>query len=1772
MIRLNSSQSSSGKSFNLKGLLSLTSKIPTTANTKTVREKVVAAPPAVSLIRNVTLLPQKQLAKKYKKFERHDQVYEQGVEAYRYIGRLLTSREFTSASSKFYDKMHLPQQISKALSNRDENFYYMAIKDKSIETKVTLDDMSVTVRLGADPQALMDGETIIKSVFPKYKTPVEWTRVVNEDATVSRNTNATSVGEDIEVLVPLEGIVKIAPRYTSHQSDPKKVLAEKFALEKGFFDSNFAKIVTLKLTLKQSNASVGNASYGATSGSLANSTSNVYIPVQAELIFNWPTDFALYATCCDKANDFIPFIFYQYISWHRIAYGGGRGRGGGYAARPPSRINNMGNILRRNDKERTRGRNPKIRVNEDGFTILGVGAPAKTGEIFWIPDNVNKVQEYVEQIKKAYNATENRMELYNVKLKGEGLYTDPFNDKFTYFRETGTTGSGAADISGVQTIDLTGATPLDRITIYNKMDEDLRPGMDDNGKPRQAADKLDWFLSLIRKFSMGEYKDAKPTKNFGSREFLESLGLPKNYQMQGTAIDFIKSQIARNAQPVTWANIGGVPLENIINNEVVSEANEEDAAKFTLLRCACRIIKEVAQDMLTQFDKIEVGFSHKLDTLRFYLYMITKYAGYMESDPLHPQKLGIRKQAMLASLINTAGPVSDQDFDKISQTVLAPNLPGIKALMAHQLETAHYTRNSPLASLTEVSPGGGKTPITIREVCEMLYKKKIKRPLVICPGNLVRNWINEISFFSKGKINGFALTIQSLRRLQYVYTKNADPTQEPDYAMLKKIIDSLPPNTMIVTSYNFLSSHKETLVYGNETVTRLYAAEFLRDVPCDLVAIDESHYAKNLNSNRTLGVSIVQSAAKYKRGLSGTTVNDSLDDLIGQAGVMVPAALGSESRFNSRYMTPSGAIKANAPEAITADMKPYIQRVVHKKQKWASQLPRLSEQFHPVRMTPKQAEFYDQLLRSALDEIKAKNPKLHAKLLDGGSETTRDNNAIQQGLGFHLQAVEQFLYAPDSNDAFLQLDDLEPEDLVSPKIAQLERILTNHFRGYTDAAGYKIPADTNKVIIFSHRKHTSEHIMKHLSPQFAKIAVRYVAGDFKALQSFLKDDRVKIIVADEISINTGQNFQLASRMIRLETLWSPGDQEQALARIWRPDLKSGIKRDRVFLDWIFTDESLEVCKIGRLISKIVVKMKYDQQDNPAFTKEVFKPSADFIKIRGNDIPQISRPLSVNDMLDGTQLDLVKMSAENMRLFNRRSQLSSYFAVYALANAWEDSEFEKLRKSKRYNQIIDLPKEAYVEIEGSAPLPYYPRLPGVEPQTYDRKTDTWYVDLNNSMGYKPISVVENEAAGAGDDDDEDGGEEVNPVSLKDIVDTEFGIGRVTKLLDKEIWVDIRGLGEVKVPKSTAWLITNEEALERVENELLKAGKRGIVRLPGPVAAVIKTAAGTTTQAPIIKPRVVEDDDEDEDVDVVQKSTVRKYDEFDVDVEDDDEELEVFAQIIDGKVALSGITEDSDSQMLLEEYDFKTMEPYIAIKIKTVDGYDRVMKLLKANYTMSTRIVANLDFYRKFIQAKNLNTVTTQNLKETEQFFRVDQNVTLKEGALRPYPIIWGNVFMIAFNAKKAGDVSKVTRLIKGAAIPNVTIHKEEGLVIKFYKESGDAIDELTAISRVLNIPNKAETIDKLRSFKKRAVDPVKKLFNPRSREDEDESEEEESAPVKRSNPIFKPKGKPPSEVVSPKVQKKIQTLKKAEPVVKAPIKTPAKKPIFQFNLGGKGKIR
>ena len=2126
---------------------------------------VTLAPPSLKEM-NIKMPPVKELEKKWAPFKNHVGIYKAALQAYNFMGKTLNSREFTGPNNfnMYEDKNYI--SIDKNLGEKDENFFYMKLNGKTIETKVTIQtDINVRIDLTRDQQSLLDAETILKTYFPSFKLPSKWEKIKNNDNSLIAGgyRNSVSVGEDIEVFIPIEQFPRFRPKFTLNNS---KDTEKQFILPKEY-NKSYNGIAQLKLTLKQSDINVSNEFVREESGTFTNSKARIFIRVEAEVLLNWPVQFAYYATCANSYAEFIPFLFFQYITWHRVVYSG---KSKGEVSKIPSRINNMNIILDRNKKEQAK-KSIKVvtRTNEDEFLIMGVGEPSKTGEIYWIPSNVNKIPDYVEQIKKSYNQTENKFDLSKVKFKGEGLFTDFQSDKFSYFREEGIS-AVSSDISGIQTLDLTGSVPLDPVTIALALNKTIID-------PTNVK-QFEWLLSIVRKFLDGNYKEAKPKKNYTSEEYLKTFkitNLPRVYSSE-----YICSKIFNSIRDfpgnIYWKNIGGAPLLHVSGEDTL-ETKSTDALNplFINTRGYLNVLKEICKDILDQFDNVESGYASKIDRLKFTLTLICRYAD------LHKQYDEQRDKALE---VNETPEISNEEFNEGKNKVKLANLAGVSMLMPHQLETSLQMTPSPLAGLISVDVGGGKcadyntliptsiglvkigeiydkfssfklpnngfkklkenfkviglngrdeaiasyktkgktvvletsigdeleslkehrfhslnmetgkiewkhveniktgdwlpknyktrifarkvptyidynnvrrkltpnlarilgflvsegyvggsyvsfcnsdqksldlykndftlefghiqredvrennntfvetntvvsnksqkdllvdniglgsvksskkeiplivrqapeqlqlqflkalfegdggiyeksknrfcieyystskklsyqvkmmlenigifsemrksmkgavngsntkklcytitisqqhyhefstkigfiskvksdklkslinhrknlytldrnynslvhgfynklpvgkfvntlldrmqlillnfndsnhnnynkslsipwvfrnassievlekerkvkydvssrivrdfrknneivtrysvyrlihaikslpksirkdlykdfifnscysviknstkmvwakvvnknyrstpksvydisiknshayvangymshnTLCTLIEVCRLIQEGNIKKALIVVPGNLVRNWVNEINYFSKGKINPFALTTQSIRKLQYAYNKIADNVAKPDYVNLRKIIDSCPPNTIFISNFRFLINDKEDLVYGSKIINRLYTAEFIRSMNFDYVGVDESHFSKNLSSMTTLGVSIVLSAAKYKRALSGTVVNNTLKDLVGQTGIMVPPALGSESSFLEKYSSVDknkiGDWRENAPELITTDMKPYIKRIVHKKQEWSAFLPPLRERFHNVEMTDKQREFYVDLLRKSVEDIKKKNPKLYAQLIDGNES---DAGSIQKGLATYFAAIEQFLYAPDSNEAFVALEDVEPEDLVSPKIAKVVEIIDQHFKGFKDILGRNHEADTNKIIIFSHRRKTSIHVMKYLPDRLKKIAVRYEAGDFKSLQSFLENDKIKILVADEISINTGQNLQIASRIIRLETLWAPGNQEQGLGRIWRPAFKKdGSSRKEIFMDWIYTIKSLDEAKVARLISKIITKTKYDHQDNPKFTREKFDTPSGLIGVYGKTIPNITKPLSLDRMLG--ELPLIKMNSKTILSFSgvamdgdeyksvgSKINLYEYFGYYALINSWEDKQFEFYKDSPKYSKLVDLPKSAYVEIPNSKAIPYIPRVPGVA---------TTLEDPDDKMGYKPISVIENSIENE-DDEDEEIDIEVNPVELNQIVNTEFGFGKVTKILKTDVWVDIKGLGEVKVPKSTAWVITNPEAEKQVKADIKKYGEAGNVKLPAVIKSLINKIASDESI----------DDEEEEEINVKpspQDTKKPKFDEFDHNEEEDDTAVHVWSAIIDTKVALIADATLEENSILQEDFGFKTIQAYSAIKILNSQALKKVLGYMTNNYVVPTNLVENFEYYKLMLQNHSMKAAEPGNVNQTIRFFTIQDHKRLQKNQLHPYPIIWKGTFYMAFNKANTPALLKFEQKIRSMSINGAKIINQDELYVKFYSTPSQAIEDLNEIHNVNTNPDYKESLEFLKSI-------------------------------------------------------------------------------------------
>lgn len=151
-----------------------------------------------------------------------------------------------------------------------------------------------------------------------------------------------------------------------------------------------------------------------------------------------------------------------------------------------------------------------------------------------------------------------------------------------------------------------------------------------------------------------------------------------------------------------------------------------------------------------------------------------------------------------------------------------------------------------------------------------------------------------------------------------------------------------------------------------------------------------------------------------------------------------------------------------------------------------------------------------------------------------------------------------------------------------------------------------------KVIIFTRYTRSVDAIFDALPAKYKSSAVKFhgqVKGKWENLEAFKNDPDIQIIVANEQAISEGHNLQMASRIIRVETPWSPGEYEQSTARIFRPDpsaaqVENGkpgdMKREVIYIDWLMCKGTLEVAKVARLMWKTVEKTKFDEKGNPLY--------------------------------------------------------------------------------------------------------------------------------------------------------------------------------------------------------------------------------------------------------------------------------------------------------------------------------------------------------------------------------------------------------------------------------------------------------------------------------------------------------------------------------------------------------------------------------------------
>ena len=963
------------------------------------------------------------------------------------------------------------------------------------------------------------------------------------------------------------------------------------------------------------------------------------------------------------------------------------------------------------------------------------------------------------------------------------------------------------------------------------------------------------------------------------------------------------------------------------------------------------------------FNNIDAPVPQKYGFVRLVLEIVNRYVKNFEK---YKQEYSKAYQAN--------GKIIDIDPVKVQ----IPNLPGLSSLMPHQNKVIAELNQTEGSAVIGVDPGGGKTIIGIADCLHLLAQGRIKRPIVIAPNNIIAEWVREIQTTSQGKVNAFPLNSLVYRR----ETRRAKMTDK----FIVNTLKALPINTIIITDFSFLRGRSEAINYLNTRVVRYPNAEMLLQVGFDYILVDESHRIKNQQAQQTQAIYLLTTYAKYFRLASGTIISDRPSDLVGQIGVINPFILGDAKKFKDTYGRGANW-DPDAAQKIARRIQPYARQINVKRREWAFLLPRIREEFHQVQMTESQRQFYKQLLDEILDQIRS-DPDLLRKMEEGGEEIEAE---IEQALRLYFVKLEIFINAPEANAAFAALGKIKKEDLLSPKLEKIDELVTEHLQKKKS-----LVENSDKIIIFGYNKAVSRHIYKH--SKHSKLAVHYSAGDIDAVEKFRTNPKVQILIADETGLKEGINLQIASMMIRLQTLWSPGNQEQALARIFRPDPRGKFQRELINFHWLVADNSIEIAKTARLISKIITKAKFDEEGNSSFQREVSNQLEDLPLVSMN-LKTIEDYTSINDLTGDTGR-------------------GNFFGSYATLKQWEDNAFEssqarlKEKIQKKLGKAItdkDIKTLAMTPVDGDDELPnsrgsFQPWLKNITPTDY------------SELKLIPLLSPEEDGGEDEDNEDDDDGDDDTVVNVEkgDLVLTEYGPGYIRTAGRRSVRVDVPGFARgIRIVRANVYIATNAKGARKLAEKLKKAGKRGLPKI---------TMKGANLDLPDLSD--LEDDKKGQKQLEDKTGRKSKVKPGDVTAPDISNSIYLHVALINGIVTLITDAVDEDASSTMPKLGYHYIEDSYYQVVRSYRAFDRYLTRMDDLYTRE-KINLRDSYWEELLRMqeiykanrKNLGRVKKTNFKEIQRNFLLMSHRKPKDRkTLRPYSLVWDGELLVLYNVQ------------------------------------------------------------------------------------------------------------------------------------------------------------
>ncbi len=405
--------------------------------------------------------------------------------------------------------------------------------------------------------------------------------------------------------------------------------------------------------------------------------------------------------------------------------------------------------------------------------------------------------------------------------------------------------------------------------------------------------------------------------------------------------------------------------------------------------------------------------------------------------------------------------------------------------------------------------GLGKTVQTLA-LLQKAKEKDAKMPsLVICPTTVVFNWEKEIDKFAPN--------------LKYLNLTGV---------LRKDKFKDISKYDVVITSYALVRRDIEVL-----------EKEKFR-----YVILDESQNIKNAQSQTSKACKKLN--AVHRLALSGTPIENKLEELWSVFDFLMPGFLFDANEFNHRYVNP---IVENEDTEVQKRLKTQIYPFILRRMKRdvAKDLPDKVESVQYCELTPDQKDLYLQVLDSTKEE-------LFKSIETVGLEKSR------MSIFSALLRLRQICCHPRLYDKEGRLGINE-----SGKFEQLQTMLE------------EVIAEKHRILLFSQFVGMLDIIKNWLETKGIKH--EYLSGKTKdrqeVVERFNNDPTIPIFLVSLKAGGTGLNLTGADYVIHYDPWWNPAVEDQATDRAYRIG-----QTKKVFVYRLITKNTVEE-KIQALKSK-----------------------------------------------------------------------------------------------------------------------------------------------------------------------------------------------------------------------------------------------------------------------------------------------------------------------------------------------------------------------------------------------------------------------------------------------------------------------------------------------------------------------------------------------------------------------------------------------------------